>query len=197
VKVIVMKTLLTPRLHPRGASITYRLDCKFLLSHRYCTSPLTAYIFYFVSPLSRPLNGTSIRICRRHIVLGTKLPPDIPYAGTCVSRPFRQFLPPSVWPRFSEMSDLQSGSMYSLQEAEGNVIFPNAVAGEDRNTDPRFSFCIFFRRFPPPATLNGFDPLSCLQMKCDFPKNENTCKRCKAGGHQCIVEGRKPRTAPK
>lgn len=33
-------------------------------------------------------------------------------------------------------------------------------------------------------------------MKCDFPKNENTCKRCKAGGHQCIVEGRKPRTAP-
>jgi hypothetical protein len=33
-------------------------------------------------------------------------------------------------------------------------------------------------------------------MKCDFPKNENTCKRCKAGGHHCIVEGRKPRTAP-
>jgi len=36
-----------------------------------------------------------------------------------------------------------------------------------------------------------------LKMKCDFPKNENTCKRCKAGGHHCIVEGRKPRTAPK
>jgi hypothetical protein len=35
-----------------------------------------------------------------------------------------------------------------------------------------------------------------LKMKCDFPKNENTCKRCKAGGHHCIVEGRKPRTAP-
>jgi hypothetical protein len=33
-------------------------------------------------------------------------------------------------------------------------------------------------------------------MKCDFPKNENTCKRCKAGGHHCVVEGRKPRTAP-
>ncbi|KAF9443388.1 hypothetical protein P691DRAFT_679620 [Macrolepiota fuliginosa MF-IS2] len=33
-------------------------------------------------------------------------------------------------------------------------------------------------------------------MKCDFPKNDNTCKRCKAGGHACIVEGRKPRTAP-
>jgi hypothetical protein len=33
-------------------------------------------------------------------------------------------------------------------------------------------------------------------MKCDFPKNENTCKRCKAGGHLCVVEGRKPRTAP-
>lgn len=35
-----------------------------------------------------------------------------------------------------------------------------------------------------------------LKMKCDFPKNENVCKRCKAGGHQCVVEGRKPRTAP-
>ncbi|KXN81254.1 Protein priB, partial [Leucoagaricus sp. SymC.cos] len=36
-----------------------------------------------------------------------------------------------------------------------------------------------------------------LKMKCDFPRNDNTCKRCKAGGHACIVEGRKPRTAPK
>ncbi|KAJ3730753.1 fungal-specific transcription factor domain-containing protein [Lentinula raphanica] len=35
-----------------------------------------------------------------------------------------------------------------------------------------------------------------LKMKCDFPPNENTCKRCKSGGHVCIVEGRKPRTAP-
>ncbi|KAJ4490612.1 putative fungal-specific transcription factor [Lentinula aciculospora] len=35
-----------------------------------------------------------------------------------------------------------------------------------------------------------------LKMKCDFPTNDNTCKRCKAGGHVCIVEGRKPRTAP-
>ncbi|KIK64122.1 hypothetical protein GYMLUDRAFT_40371 [Collybiopsis luxurians FD-317 M1] len=35
-----------------------------------------------------------------------------------------------------------------------------------------------------------------LKMKCDFPPNDNTCKRCKAGGHVCIVEGRKPRTAP-
>lgn len=33
-------------------------------------------------------------------------------------------------------------------------------------------------------------------MKCDFPEGENTCKRCKTGGHVCIVEGRKPRTAP-
>ncbi|KAF8881560.1 hypothetical protein BD779DRAFT_1545499 [Infundibulicybe gibba] len=33
-------------------------------------------------------------------------------------------------------------------------------------------------------------------MKCDFPKNDNTCRRCKSGGHVCIVEGRKPRTAP-
>lgn len=33
-------------------------------------------------------------------------------------------------------------------------------------------------------------------MKCDFPKNDDTCSRCKAGGHVCIVEGRKPRTAP-
>ncbi|TFK51353.1 hypothetical protein OE88DRAFT_1659301 [Heliocybe sulcata] len=33
-------------------------------------------------------------------------------------------------------------------------------------------------------------------MKCDFPRNDNVCKRCKAGGHQCVVEGRKPRTAP-
>lgn len=35
-----------------------------------------------------------------------------------------------------------------------------------------------------------------LKMKCDFPRNDNTCKRCKSGGHVCIVEGRKPRTAP-
>ncbi|KAF5391201.1 hypothetical protein D9757_003162 [Collybiopsis confluens] len=35
-----------------------------------------------------------------------------------------------------------------------------------------------------------------LKMKCDFPLHDNTCKRCKSGGHVCIVEGRKPRTAP-
>ena len=35
------------------------------------------------------------------------------------------------------------------------------------------------------------------QMKCEFPQHENVCKRCKAGGHPCIVEGRKPRSAPK
>ncbi|EJD40885.1 hypothetical protein AURDEDRAFT_115753 [Auricularia subglabra TFB-10046 SS5] len=35
-----------------------------------------------------------------------------------------------------------------------------------------------------------------LKMKCEFPDDENTCRRCKAGGHECIVEGRKPRTAP-
>ncbi|KAI0795864.1 hypothetical protein C8Q75DRAFT_744153 [Abortiporus biennis] len=35
-----------------------------------------------------------------------------------------------------------------------------------------------------------------LKMKCDFPPGENTCKRCKASGHPCIVEGRKPRNAP-
>ena len=28
-------------------------------------------------------------------------------------------------------------------------------------------------------------------MKCDFPKGEDTCRRCKNGGHVCIVEGRK------
>ncbi|TFK20177.1 hypothetical protein FA15DRAFT_673724 [Coprinopsis marcescibilis] len=33
-------------------------------------------------------------------------------------------------------------------------------------------------------------------MKCDFPRGENTCKRCKSAGHACVVEGRKPRTAP-
>ncbi|KZW01468.1 hypothetical protein EXIGLDRAFT_63179 [Exidia glandulosa HHB12029] len=35
-----------------------------------------------------------------------------------------------------------------------------------------------------------------LKMKCEFPDDENVCRRCKAGGHECIVEGRKPRTAP-
>lgn len=34
-------------------------------------------------------------------------------------------------------------------------------------------------------------------MKCEFPQNENVCKRCRSGGHPCIVEGRKPRSAPK
>ncbi|KAF9653763.1 hypothetical protein BDM02DRAFT_3153137 [Thelephora ganbajun] len=33
-------------------------------------------------------------------------------------------------------------------------------------------------------------------MKCDFPKHENICRRCKSGGHRCVVEGRKPRSAP-
>ncbi|KAG2097934.1 uncharacterized protein F5147DRAFT_714479 [Suillus discolor] len=33
-------------------------------------------------------------------------------------------------------------------------------------------------------------------MKCDFPDGASTCKRCATGGHPCIVEGRKPRTAP-
>ncbi|KAI1793794.1 hypothetical protein LXA43DRAFT_206468 [Ganoderma leucocontextum] len=36
-----------------------------------------------------------------------------------------------------------------------------------------------------------------LKMRCEFPAEDNTCKRCKSGGHQCIVEGRKPRNAPK
>ncbi|KAI0922432.1 hypothetical protein AcV7_005968 [Taiwanofungus camphoratus] len=35
-----------------------------------------------------------------------------------------------------------------------------------------------------------------LKMKCDFPKGENTCRRCKTSGQQCVVEGRKPRNAP-
>jgi hypothetical protein len=36
-----------------------------------------------------------------------------------------------------------------------------------------------------------------LKMKCLFPPGENVCKRCKTGKHDCIVEGRKPRSAPK
>jgi hypothetical protein len=35
------------------------------------------------------------------------------------------------------------------------------------------------------------------QMKCYFPPGENVCKRCRSGKHDCIVEGRKPRIAPK
>ncbi|KAJ7725204.1 hypothetical protein B0H16DRAFT_284443 [Mycena metata] len=45
-----------------------------------------------------------------------------------------------------------------------------------------------------------------LKMKCDFgpggsgspgrDPTDNTCRRCRAGGHVCIVEGRKPRSAP-
>ena len=34
-------------------------------------------------------------------------------------------------------------------------------------------------------------------MRCEFPPDSNTCRRCKSGGHQCIVEGRKPRSGPK
>ncbi|KAH9953447.1 hypothetical protein BC827DRAFT_133038 [Russula dissimulans] len=36
-----------------------------------------------------------------------------------------------------------------------------------------------------------------LKMKCLFPPGENVCKRCRSGKHECIVEGRKPRSAPK
>ncbi|KAH9995295.1 fungal-specific transcription factor domain-containing protein [Russula vinacea] len=35
-----------------------------------------------------------------------------------------------------------------------------------------------------------------LKMKCYFPPGENVCKRCRQGKHDCIVEGRKPRSAP-
>ncbi|KAF7291885.1 hypothetical protein MIND_01213800 [Mycena indigotica] len=40
-----------------------------------------------------------------------------------------------------------------------------------------------------------------LKMKCEFAMDgdgemDNTCRRCRAGGHVCIVEGRKPRSAP-
>lgn len=35
-----------------------------------------------------------------------------------------------------------------------------------------------------------------LKMKCTFPPGENVCKRCRTGKHDCIVEGRKPRSAP-
>ncbi|KAI0033222.1 hypothetical protein K488DRAFT_48169 [Vararia minispora EC-137] len=33
-------------------------------------------------------------------------------------------------------------------------------------------------------------------MKCEFPANSTTCKRCSSGNHDCIIEGRKPRSAP-
>ncbi|KAN0133535.1 hypothetical protein V8E53_008703 [Lactarius tabidus] len=32
-------------------------------------------------------------------------------------------------------------------------------------------------------------------MKCIFPPGENVCKRCKTGNHDCIFEGRMPRSA--
>ncbi|KAI0084549.1 hypothetical protein BDY19DRAFT_970897 [Irpex rosettiformis] len=35
-----------------------------------------------------------------------------------------------------------------------------------------------------------------LKMRCEFPKGENTCRRCRTSGHPCIVEGRKPRNTP-
>ena len=36
-----------------------------------------------------------------------------------------------------------------------------------------------------------------LKMRCEFPRDANTCRRCMTGNHQCIVEGRKPRSGPK
>lgn len=36
-----------------------------------------------------------------------------------------------------------------------------------------------------------------LKMRCEFLEGENTCKRCKSSGNPCVVEGRKPRNAPK
>ncbi|KII84899.1 hypothetical protein PLICRDRAFT_179226 [Plicaturopsis crispa FD-325 SS-3] len=35
------------------------------------------------------------------------------------------------------------------------------------------------------------------KMKCEFHENQNQCQRCRASNHPCIVEGRKPRNAPK
>ncbi|KIJ37500.1 hypothetical protein M422DRAFT_781631 [Sphaerobolus stellatus SS14] len=36
-----------------------------------------------------------------------------------------------------------------------------------------------------------------LKMRCEFvPPDSPTCRRCKSGGHQCVVEGRKPRSGP-
>ncbi|KAF9788176.1 hypothetical protein BJ322DRAFT_1001297 [Thelephora terrestris] len=68
--------------------------------------------------------------------------------------------------------------MYALQEAQGECLRSHIEArltSTNANFDP------------------GFAP---LQMKCDFPKHENICRRCKTGGHRCVVEGRKPRSAP-
>ncbi|KAH6902604.1 hypothetical protein BKA70DRAFT_640949 [Coprinopsis sp. MPI-PUGE-AT-0042] len=37
-----------------------------------------------------------------------------------------------------------------------------------------------------------------LKMKCEFTLGDlRTCNRCKTSGYACIVEGRKPRNAPK
>ncbi|KAI0041669.1 hypothetical protein FA95DRAFT_1565152 [Auriscalpium vulgare] len=33
-----------------------------------------------------------------------------------------------------------------------------------------------------------------LKMKCVFTNDGNSCSRCSVGGHECLVEGRKPRT---
>ncbi|VDB86073.1 unnamed protein product [Peniophora sp. CBMAI 1063] len=54
---------------------------------------------------------------------------------------------------------------------------------------------------PPPVGLPSRLPGACtyckrLKMKCDFPPGANVCKRCRAGNHHCVVEGRKPRSAP-
>ncbi|KAJ7689015.1 hypothetical protein B0H17DRAFT_1202621 [Mycena rosella] len=84
------------------------------------------------------------------------------------------------------------------------------------------AFVLRLTRRPPPVIafrsgLRGNSPGACthckkLKMKCDFgpaPAGsangsvngrdllDNTCRRCRAGGHVCIVEGRKPRSAPK
>ncbi|KAI0026395.1 hypothetical protein K488DRAFT_75377, partial [Vararia minispora EC-137] len=55
---------------------------------------------------------------------------------------------------------------------------------------------------PPPPGLPQRLPGACtyckrLKMKCEFPANATVCKRCRAGNHYCVVEGRKPRSAPK
>ncbi|KAF8530244.1 fungal-specific transcription factor domain-containing protein [Hysterangium stoloniferum] len=36
-----------------------------------------------------------------------------------------------------------------------------------------------------------------LKMRCEFPTDSSTtCKRCQSGNHECVVEGRKPRSGP-
>ena len=97
---------------------------------------------------------------------------------------FRTFLPMTdTFP-----SPFQFWSVHVLQASQGASSHADELTEAELMFDPHTTSI-------PDDSLHA--NLVIHQMKCYFPPGENVCKRCRSGKHECIIEGRKPRSAPK